>query len=71
MADADISLLMNESGRGVRGSRRTRRLLATFIAAELAVSVVVVAGASRLRRVTDTCDRSIPASSHLAVWCSM
>lgn len=48
MADADISLLMNESGRGVRGSRRTRRLLATFIAAELAVSVVVVAGASRL-----------------------
>lgn len=48
MADADISLLMNESGRGVRGSRRTRRLLAVFIAAELAVSVVVVAGASRL-----------------------
>ncbi|HEY3885857.1 MAG TPA: ADOP family duplicated permease [Vicinamibacterales bacterium] len=48
MADADISLLMNESGRGVRGSRRTRRLLASFIAAELAVSVVVVAGASRL-----------------------
>ncbi|MGH9409251.1 MAG: ABC transporter permease [Vicinamibacterales bacterium] len=48
MADADISLLMNESGRGVRGSRRTRRLLAIFIAAELAVSVVVVAGASRL-----------------------
>jgi putative ABC transport system permease protein len=48
MADTDISLLMNESGRGVRGSRRTRRLLATFIAAELAVSIVVVAGASRL-----------------------
>ena len=48
MADADISLLMNESGRGVRGSRRTRRLLAMFIAVELAVSVVVVAGASRL-----------------------
>lgn len=48
MADTDISLLMNESGRGVRGSRRTRRLLALFIAAELAVSVVVVAGASRL-----------------------
>ena len=48
MADGDISLLMNESGRGVRGSRRTRRLLASFIAAELAVSVVVVAGASRL-----------------------
>ena len=48
LADADISLLMNESGRGVRGSRRTRRLLASFIAAELAASVVVVAGASRL-----------------------
>lgn len=48
MADTDISLLMNESGRGVRGSRRTRRLLAIFIGAELAVSVVVVAGASRL-----------------------
>lgn len=48
MADTDISLLMNETGRGVRGSRRTRHLLAAFIAAELAVSVVVVAGASRL-----------------------
>jgi putative ABC transport system permease protein len=48
LADTDASLIMNETGRGVRGARRTRRLLGPLIAIELAVAVAVVAGAARL-----------------------
>ena len=47
-SDTDTAALMNESGRGIRGSRRTRRALAVLVAAELAVSIAVVAGAVRL-----------------------
>lgn len=50
MADTDISSLMNESGRSVRGSRKTRRLLGAFVIAEIAVAVAIVAGAARLVR---------------------
>ena len=48
MADTDIGHVMNEAGRGVRGSRRTRRLLAAFVVAEVAVAVALVCGAARL-----------------------
>lgn len=50
LADGDIAPLMNEGGRTVRGSLRTRRLLAVFVVAEIAVAVALVAGAVRLVR---------------------
>ncbi len=50
MADTDITSLMNESGRSVRGSRKTRRLLTAFVVAEIAIAVAIVAGAGRLVR---------------------
>ena len=50
MADTDIAALMNETGRSVRGSRKTRRLLGAFVIAEIAVAVAIVAGAGRLVR---------------------
>jgi putative ABC transport system permease protein len=50
MADTDIAALMNETGRSVRGSRATRRLLGAFVIAEIAVAVAIVAGAGRLVR---------------------
>ena len=50
MADTDITSLMNETGRSVRGSRKTRRLLGAFVIAEIAVTVAIVAGAGRLVR---------------------
>jgi putative ABC transport system permease protein len=50
MADTDLSALMNESGRSVHGSRKTRRLLGAFVIAEIAVAVAIVAGAGRLVR---------------------
>jgi putative ABC transport system permease protein len=50
MADADTAPLMNETGRAVRGSRKTRRLLAGFVVAEIAVAVAIVAGSGRLVR---------------------
>jgi len=50
MADTDITSLMNETGRSVRGSRKTRRLLGAFVVAEIAVAVAIVAGAGRLVR---------------------
>ena len=50
MADTDIAALMNETGRSVQGSRKTRRLLGAFVVAEIAVAVAIVAGAGRLVR---------------------
>lgn len=50
MPDTDIGALMNETGRSVRGSRKTRRLLGAFVIAEIAFAVVIVAGAGRLVR---------------------
>jgi putative ABC transport system permease protein len=50
MADTDIAALMNETGRSVHGSRKTRRLLGAFVIAEIAVAVAIVAGAGRLVR---------------------
>ncbi|HEX6463483.1 MAG TPA: ADOP family duplicated permease [Vicinamibacterales bacterium] len=50
LARGDIASLINESGRSVRGSKRTRALLAGFIVAEIAVAVALVAGAGRLVR---------------------
>ena len=50
MADTDIAALMNETGRSVQGSRKTRRLLGAFVIAEIAVAVAIVAGAGRLVR---------------------
>ena len=50
LARSDIATLMNESGRSIRGSKRTRALLGAFIVAEIAVAVALVAGAGRLVR---------------------
>lgn len=50
MADTEIAALMNETGRSVQGSRKTRRLLRAFVIAEIAVAVAIVAGAGRLVR---------------------
>ena len=50
MADTDVAALMNETGRSVQGSRKTRRLLGAFVIAEIAVAVAIVAGAGRLVR---------------------
>ncbi|HEY2431615.1 MAG TPA: ADOP family duplicated permease [Vicinamibacterales bacterium] len=50
MADTDVTSLLNETGRCVRGSRKTRRLLGAFVVAEIAVAVAIVAGAGRLVR---------------------
>jgi predicted permease len=50
MVDTNISTLMNQTGRSVRGSRRTRRLLGAFVAVEVAAAVAIVAGAARLIR---------------------
>jgi len=47
---ADAATLLNDSGRTVRGSRRSRRLLGLFVIAEIAVAVAIVAGAARLIR---------------------
>ncbi|HVZ23919.1 MAG TPA: ABC transporter permease, partial [Vicinamibacterales bacterium] len=46
----DLAAVMNEVGRGVRTSRRTRRLLSAFVAAEIAVAIALIAGAGRLTR---------------------
>jgi putative ABC transport system permease protein len=50
LADTNISMLMNETGRSVQGSRRTRRLLGVFVMVEVAAAVAIVAGAARLIR---------------------
>ncbi len=60
MADTDIASLMNQSGRSVRGSRQTRRLLAAFVIAEIAVAVAIVAGAGRLVRSYQNLERLDP-----------
>jgi putative ABC transport system permease protein len=48
MADTDIASLINDTGRSVKGSRRTRRWLSGFAIAEVAAAVAIVAGAARL-----------------------
>jgi putative ABC transport system permease protein len=60
LAGSDISLLMNESGRTVRGSKKTRRLLGAFVVAEVAVAVALVAGAVRLVRSFENIQRIDP-----------
>ena len=60
MADHDIASLMNETGRSVRGSRRTRRLLGLFVVAEIVVAVALVAGAARLVRSYQRLERIDP-----------
>jgi putative ABC transport system permease protein len=52
-ADTGLSAVINESGRTVQGSRATRRMLALFVVAEIAVAVALVAGAGRLLRSFD------------------
>jgi putative ABC transport system permease protein len=60
LADTHTSLIMNETGRGVRGARRTRRLLEPLIGIELAVAIAVVAGAARLVASYDRLQSSDP-----------
>jgi putative ABC transport system permease protein len=60
MADTDVASLLNESGRSVRGSRKTRRLLGGFVIAEVAIAVALVAGAGRLIRSFDNLQRVDP-----------
>ena len=60
MGETDIASLMNESGRSVRGSRKTRRLLGAFVVVEIAISVALVAGAGRLIRSFDNLQRIDP-----------
>ncbi|HEX5474627.1 MAG TPA: ABC transporter permease [Vicinamibacterales bacterium] len=70
LARGDIARVMNDTGRSVRGSRTTRRLLAVFVTAEIAVAVALVAGASRLVRSYDRLQRIDPgftADGRLAI----
>lgn len=60
LARSEIGMLMNESGRTVRGSKKTRRLLAVFVVAEVAVAVALVAGAVRLVRSFENIQRIDP-----------
>ena len=48
LAGTDVASLMNGGGRSVHGSRAIRRILASFVVAELAVTLALVAGASGL-----------------------
>jgi len=59
-ATSDIAALMNDTGRSVRGSRRTRRLLSAFVIAEIAVAVALVGGAARLLRSFENIQRTDP-----------
>jgi putative ABC transport system permease protein len=52
-AGSGLSAVINETGRTVHGSRRTRRLLALFVIVEIGVAVAMVAGAVRLVRSFD------------------
>jgi len=70
LARSDVASLMNESGRSIRGSRRTRALLAVFVVAEIAVAVALVAGAGRLVRSFENINRVDPGfrvGRHLTV----
>jgi putative ABC transport system permease protein len=60
LARSDVASLLNESGRSIRGSRRTRALLAVFVVAEIAVAVALVAGAGRLVRSFENINRVDP-----------
>src|SRR3989442_12934531 len=46
----DIKTLMNDGGRTASGGRRTHRALGTMIVAEIALALVIVAGAGWLGR---------------------
>ncbi|HTK28085.1 MAG TPA: ADOP family duplicated permease [Vicinamibacterales bacterium] len=48
LARADIRALVNESGRGAMAGRGTSRLMASMIAAEIALAIALVAGAGWL-----------------------
>jgi predicted permease len=48
MGDARPAFAMNEGGRAGMQSRRTRRLLATVVVAEIALAIALVAGAGRM-----------------------
>src|SRR5205085_4524294 len=60
LARADIATLMNDAGRTLTGSRRTRRLLSAFVIAEVAVAVALVGGAVRLVRSFQNIERVDP-----------
>jgi predicted permease len=50
LAGTDISRLMNDGGRGASGGRRQHRLLGSMIVSEIALAIVLVAGAGWLVR---------------------
>jgi putative ABC transport system permease protein len=50
LAGADISRLMNDGGRGASGGRSQHRLLGSMIVSEIALAIVLVAGAGWLVR---------------------
>ena len=69
MTDHDIASLLNETGRSVRGSRKTRRLLGLFVVAEIVVAVALVAGAARLVRSYQQLERIDPGFDRAGAWC--
>jgi putative ABC transport system permease protein len=48
LANHDLKAIVNESGRGASGSRGTSRLMGAMIVAEIALAIVLVAGAGWL-----------------------
>src|SRR5262249_22576201 len=48
LATTDLKAMVNESGRGAAGSRGTSRLMGGMIVAEIALAIVLVAGAGWL-----------------------